>query len=148
MAAKGSAQANAAFSNQYKLEIPGLPDTFFTRVGELERMVTVAEMPDKTQQTTGQINPGEFEADQLLHHAAERAALEALLNLTATGTLGHKIVGTMHYLGSDGASVKLSVLIDGLMVKGRKLPEVNSGEDGEAVNITWTLAYDDLIFLG
>lgn len=147
MGAKGQAQALAAMSNNYKLVIPLLPEIFFTRIGELDHQVVMAEMPDKTMQTTGQSNPGEFEAEQMMHHTAERAALEAMLKLTETGTLGYKTSGILYYLGADNSTVKLPVLIDGLVVKGRKTPEVASGDDGTALTITWSFSYDNLAFV-
>lgn len=146
MPAQGKADANSAVTNSYRLEIVGLPDIFFTRVGELERKLIMVDMPDQTKQVSGQVSSGEFDADQLAHHEGERAALEALLTLSASGTLGHKTVGTMFYLRADG-TVVLSVMLDGLICMGRKLPEMNAQDDGEKVVITWSFTYDDLIFL-
>lgn len=145
MAGKGTVEANAAVTNQFRLEIPGTPDILFVRVGELERLLVLAEMPDKTMQSTGQVQPGEFEADIMAHHTAARVALDAMFELARTGAPLNKVVGTMHYLGADGASVKLSKLLDGLICKGSKLPEMQSGDDGEGVKVTYMFSYDDVI---
>ena len=147
MPAKGTAQARAAMTNQYLLEISGLIQIFFTRVGEIDSQLILTELPDKTMQTTGQVSPGEFEADQLMHHRAEVAALEAFHQLSRNGAPGGKSQAILHHLGADGISVKLSQLLPGLLIKGRKTPELNHGDDGESVKITWMFSYDDVIWL-
>ena len=147
MPAKGAIDPNAAITAQFRLEIPGAPDLVFTRVGEMETQLVMAEMPDKTMQPTGQANPGEFEADLPMHHADQRAFLEAWLILTRTGSPGHKLVGTMYYLRADGVTSVRSVLLDGLVLRGDKDPEMSAGEDGEMAVITYSFTYDDRIKL-
>lgn len=143
--AKGRAQANAAMSNQYLFELDGLPDIYFTRIGELQRMLVTTELADKTKQTTGQVQPGETELEQYVHHEAERVALEQLHQAAVDGKPGHKIDGTLHLLGADGTTVKASWLVQGVIIKGRKLPELQAKEDGEALKIVWSIDYDDVL---
>ena len=147
MPGKGKVKSRAAMTNSFRFEVDGLPDIYFVRFGELERMIVLAEMPDKTMQSTGQVNPGETEADTLLHHTADRLALEALHRLAEGGLLGNKVDGTLYFLGADGFSVKAAALIQGAIFRGRKTPELNTKEDGEAVVQTWTVSYDDVDFL-
>lgn len=144
MAAKGTAQANAAMTNQYVLEIAGAPDIFFVRVGELTSELVLAELADKTMQTTGQVNPGEFEADQYVHHDSEVLFLDALYILARTGAPLHKLGALLHLKRANGSTVR-SILIDGLICKGKKSPELSAGDDGSAVMFTWTFSYDDIL---
>lgn len=141
---KGQVEAGAAVSNNYRLEITGLPAIYFTRVGELARELVIAELADRTNVSTGEVKPGTFEADQYLHHTSERLALEALHGLASGGVLGYKSSALLHHLDAGG-NVKGSWLIQGLICTGRKLPELAAGEDGEGVKITWSFAYDDVI---
>lgn len=143
--AKGQVSADAALTNQYRLEIPGTPPIYFARVGEISRELVTTELADKTAQTTGQINVIETEADTYAHHVAERLALEALLTAATVGAPGHKIATALLFLlGADGQP-RVTYSLAGLIVKGRKTPELNSGDDGAGVLLTWMLSIDDAI---
>lgn len=143
---KGTVQAGSAVTNQFKLVLPGLPEIYFTRVGELSRELVIAEMADGTWQSTGRIKPGEVECEQYMHHLAERVAMEAWHQACATGAPGHKIAGEMFYMGADGQPVAAYILV-GVLNKGRKTPEVNVAQEGEGVQIVWMLAFDDVVQL-
>lgn len=142
--AKGDVEAGSAVSNQFTLEVVGLPAIYFTRVGELTVELAVAEMADGTWQSTGRVKPGETEADQYVHHEVERVAMEAWFTACRTGAPGHKTTALLHLCGADGNPV-VSYLLDGVINRGRKLPEHDKSGDGEGVRATWMLAFDDVV---
>lgn len=143
---KGTVQAGAAVTNKFRLVVPGLPNTYWTRFGELTAELVTTEMADGTIQSTGRIKPGEVDADQYMHHVDERVGLEAWLVQCATGAPGHKRAGELYFHGADGNPVAAYTLV-GLLNKGRKTPELNRAQDGEGVQITWMFTFDDVIAL-
>lgn len=147
MAAKGDILPGAAVTNHFRLEILGLIPIPVTRVGELVREIVFAEMPDQTKQTTGQVKPGDSDFDVPAHHDAAVAALGGLITASATGLLGHKSAATLFILGADNSTVKRTILIDGFALMGVKTPELNAGDDGEMVALTYTFSYDGLVLL-
>ena len=146
MPAEGTVEPGAAVTNKFKLEIQGVQDTYWTRMGELTSELVTAEMDDGTVQTTGRLKPGESDGDQYMHHASERLALEVLYRACQTGAPGHKRPATLTFLGADGQPV-MGMLILGFLLKGRKTPELASGSDGEGVKITWMFSHDRLVIL-
>lgn len=147
MAAKGTIEAGAAVTNHFRFEIFGIVPIPVTRIGELTREIVMAEMPDQTMQTTGQVKPGDSDFDVPAHHDAAVAGLNALMALNANGVVLGKVPATLYILGADNTSVKRSVLLDGFAITGLKTPELNSGDDGEMVAFTYSFSYDNLVFL-
>lgn len=145
MPAKGTVSADAALSNQFKLEITGLPAIVFTRVGDISSELVTTTMADQTVQTTGQVKPAEFEVDHYVHHTAERVAMEAWFLACASGATGHKLPGFLYLLGADGSTIKATYMLDGVICKGRKLPEHDAMGDGEGVRLTWTCSVDSVL---
>lgn len=141
---KGSVQPGGAMSNQFRLVVPGFPEIYFTRIGELSAELVKAEMADGTWQSTGKVKPGETEVDQYLHHDGERAAMEAWWTACQAGAPGHKLDCELYFQGSDGQP-RASYLLDGVIVTSRKTPELNRAQDGEGVLLTWGLAFDAVI---
>ena len=145
MPARGTVEADAALSNQYRLEITGLPAIVFTRVGDISTELVTTTMADQTVQTTGQVKASEFEVDHYLHHQAERVAMEAWFLACSSGATGHKLPAFLYLLGADGLTIKATYMLDGVICKGRKLPELDGMGDGEGVRLTWTCSADAVI---
>lgn len=145
--AKGQVAANAAMSNNFRLEIAGLPPIYFARVGEISREIKVAELADMTAQSTGQVAPITLEADQYLHHNVEVIALETLHRAAEAGAPGYKVAtGLLYFLDTAGNVVR-SYLLSGLWIMSRKTPELNAGDDGTGVLITWGFSADDAVMI-
>ena len=144
MAAKGTVEEGAAVTNQYRLEIDGMPEIFFTSVGELSRELQIANMADDTNQSTGRVLTGETDVAQYVHHDAERVAMEAWMQAAVDGAPGYKRDGEIHLLEASGQIVA-SYELQGLICRMRKTPALAQGEDGSGVVLTWTLAYDDVL---
>lgn len=142
--AKGTIEPGAALSNSFRLEVPILGTIYFTKVGALEQELKTATMADTTAQVTGKVDPVETEVEQYAHHDAEVAALEAWYAACKVGAPGHKQIGTLYLLGSDGNPVR-SFLLDGILCKGRTIPELDAAGDGEGVRFTWKLVVDNVI---
>jgi hypothetical protein len=145
--AKGTVEPGAALSNSFRLEIPILGTVYFTKVGALEQELKTAVLPDSTAQTTGKVDPVEFDAEQMAHHGTEILALEAWFAACKVGAPLHKQIGTLHMLGADGEPVR-SYLLDGLILKGRTIPELDASGDGEGVRFGWKLVVDNVVPLG
>lgn len=143
MPPKGSIQPDSAMTNLFRLKVNGLEITA-TRVGGWDRMLTIATLPDQTQQSTGQINPiDSIEVDVPAHHDAENLFLEGLFTASITGAI-YKGLVQVDSLSSSGA-VKRSVSWIGAFVRGKKEPERDSGSDGEGLVTTWVFACDDVV---
>lgn len=145
MASKGRVEAGSAMTNQYKLEVPGAPDIFFTRVGEIESELVLADMADRTRQTTGAVNASEVEVEQYIHHATERVFMESWFALCCVGAPLHKLTGLLFLFAADGTTVKASYLLDGMILKKRGTPELAAGDDGAGGKLKWTISIDMLI---
>lgn len=141
---KGQVEDGAAVTNQYELEIDGMPPIYFTAVGELSRELQVAAMDDDTNQSTGRVTTGETTADQYVHHEDERIAMEAWHQACVDGAPGYKRGGQLNLKRAD-QGVVASYEITGMICRIRKLPQLATGEDGQGVKITWTIAYDDVL---
>ena len=141
--AKGTVEEGAALSNSFRLEIPILGTIYFTKLGSLGQELKTTTLADSTAQTTGKVDPVETDAEQYGHHDSEIAALEAWYLACQTGAPGHKQIGTLHLLGADGEPVR-SYLLDGVICKGRTIPELDASADGEAVAFSWKMVIDNV----
>ena len=139
----GTVAPGAALANAFRLEVPILGTVVFVRMGAIEQSLTTVTMADQTVQTTGKVEPVETEAEQYAHHGAEVLALEAWYAACKAGTPGHKTAGVLHMLGADGNPVR-SFLLDGILCKGRTIPEHDSAGDGEGQRFTWKFAIDTI----
>lgn len=141
---KGTVEEGAALSNSFRLEVPVLGTVYFTKVGQLEQELKTTTLPDSTAQTTGKVDPVETEVQQMAHHDSEIVALEVWYAACKVGAPAHKQVGTLHLLGADGQPVR-SFLLDGMICKGRTIPELDASGDGEGLQFTWKLVVDNVI---
>lgn len=144
---KGTVEDGAALSNSFRLEVPVLGTIYFTKVGQLEQELKTTTLPDSTAQVTGKTDPIETEVDQMAHHDGEIVALEAWYAACKAGAPGHKQIGTLHLLGADGEPVR-SFLLEGMICKGRTIPELDASAEGEGVQFTWKLSIDNVVPLG
>lgn len=139
--AKGSVEQGSAMTNLFRLEIDGLPDTLWTSMGGLERKITMTQMPDGTWQSTGFVPGIQIEATQLCHHEVERLALQLALKQTEVGDPLSLRAGMLTLIGNDGAVVWTVGLV--FKVSGLMTPDLELGDGGEPVELTWELSIDD-----
>ena len=144
MLPKGTVAPDAALANAFRLDIAVLGSVTFTRVGALEQTLTTITMADQTAQTTGKVEPVETEVDQYAHHGAEYLLLEVWFAACKAGAPLHKTSGVLHMLGANGSPVR-SFLLDGIICKGRTIPEHDAAGDGEGQRFTWKLVIDNVI---
>lgn len=144
MMPKGTVRPGAALANAFELAIPLIGSVTFTRIGALEQNLTTVVMADQTAQTTGKVEPVETEVEQYAHHGSEVLALDAWYAACKAGTPGHKTQAVLHMRGADNAPVK-SFLLDGVLCKGRTIPEHDAAGDGEGQRFTWKLIIDNVI---
>jgi hypothetical protein len=142
MAAKGTVEAGAAMTNQYKLQLDGMPDTFYTKIGAIDSELVLAEMADQTRQSTGQVKPVDVDVEQYVHHTAELVALEGRFAACIASAPGHKADGMCSLLGGDGKTVVASWLWTGVIIKKRGTPELAAGDDGQGARMKWTFSID------
>jgi len=141
---KGTVEPGAALSNSFRFDVPILGSVYFTKIGALSQELKTTTLADSTAQVTGKVDPVETEVEQYAHHDAEIVALEAWYAACKVGAPLHKQIGTLHLLGADGQPVR-SFLLDGVICKGRQIPELDAKGDGEGVAFTWKLVVDNVI---
>lgn len=141
---QGDVQAKGAMTNQFAFKVSGLVPMYFVRVGEITTELVVAEMSDGTWQSTGKIKPGELEVEQYIHHTEERLAMEAWFADCIVGGPLHKIPATVEFRGADNQPRAIYAL-DGVIVKGRKTPELDQSAEGTGAKMTWMLAVDNVV---
>ncbi len=144
MPSKGDVEEGSAIASQFELSIPGMPNIFWTRIGEVTVELIMSEQADQTWQTTGVTKPSETDADQYVHHEAEWLAMQAWFVACQTGAPLHKKVGTMHLNGADGQPVR-SMRWQGITLSGWKVPELDAGGDGASVRATWMMKIDAVL---
>lgn len=149
---KGQVKAGAPKSNKFRLTfvdpngIPS-PPIYITRIGEESREVVLADMPDFTRQSTGQVKAIDTEIDVVGNDDVAIAYLEGRLLATESGAVGHKTAALVALL-DEGENVRRTHEWSGVIVKGRKRPELSVGpSDGTAVVYTYMLSLDDSVLL-
>lgn len=140
---KGTLEPGSAVSNLYELKLDGLIPIRFTSVGSISQSTKQAKLPDQTWVSTGQKEPIEIDVKWMVHHATERAAMNAWFRETEAGTLTSKKRGTLKLLNGSGGTICAFQII-GASCSGWTLPDLAAGEDGSAVEMTSKLAIDDV----
>lgn len=146
MPAKGTYDPGAAIASRFRLEVIGLPPINFSRVGEITRTLLTVDLPDRTRQTSGEVEAGELEVDMLLHQRVEHLAMSAWFADNISGGLTGKKPGILYFLRADGTVVR-ALALQGLQPTAEKTPELDAGGDPSAIMCTWTLSYDDVTWL-
>ena len=141
---KGTVKEGAALKNSFRLEIPLLGTIHFIKASQQEQTLTTTTLADQTVQTTGKVEPVEVDLESYAHHETEINNLELWFAACKSGSPGHKQIGTFHIMGADGQPVR-SYIWDGVILKGRTIPELDAGGDGEAVAYSWKMAVDNII---
>jgi hypothetical protein len=141
---KGAVQPNAAMTNSYLLIVLGLPDTVWKSIGALKEELITATMADQTVQSTAVTKAVSTEGETYAHHTAEIIALEAWWLMCKTGAPLHKRAATVHLRDGAGTVVR-SYLLDGMMITGRELPQLDAGGEGSGALIKWSLSIDAVI---
>lgn len=143
MSLQGRVAANHVPVNNFELVVQALDQSiFFVEISGIELETQAVDLPDRTTASGGNFLPQEWTAKTMLHHSAERAALEAWLAegqdpvdpaYKKTATLIHKtIAGT-----TNG-----KYLLTGMWVMKEKLPDLDRANDGEPGMIEWTFKTD------
>jgi len=139
---KGTVEAGAAVTSQYTLSLPLIGDINATEIGAIKREVELADMPDRTRQSTGNEKPIDTTIKTLIHHTEEMLAMEALYLATRTGTAGYKVEGTTLSLnGADEVKVRGYLLL-GFIIHGMEIPDLKAGDQGSPVEVTWSVSLD------
>lgn len=130
--------------NRYELLVLGAPPLVFHEVSGMESETPWVDLPDRTQATGGEEAVGEFTAMQPMHHAVERAYMEAWLQegrdpVSPT----YKKVATMIWTNIHG-NVQAVWSLVGLGVSKRVLPDAEMSNDGEMASIEWTFKHDSI----
>lgn len=139
---QGVVEPGAAITAQFKLEVPGVPTLAVAKVGAVGLEQVLAEMHDRSMQPTGIVKSGETDMEHAAHHASERVAMFAWWNGVRSGAADAKRDVTLHFLGAD-QQPRMTLLLQGAMLKKFEASELDSKSDGEEVMLKWTLAYDD-----
>ncbi|MHA1572425.1 MAG: hypothetical protein ACTSX8_00370 [Alphaproteobacteria bacterium] len=139
---KGTIQPGHVGKNRYELTVVGAPTLVFHEVAGLTSETPTVELPDRTQASGGEEAPGELTVMQPMHHATERAYMEAwLLAGRDPVAPGYKRDATMVWKNIHGVVTATWSLV-GLFVSQRVTPDGEMANDGEMADIEWTLKYD------
>jgi hypothetical protein len=148
MGVKFAIQPDIIPVNNYSLIVNGLQPITFLSVGALEKELEKANLPDRTQQSTGRTKEGETEVSVPVHHLIEVEQMEAWFRegkdpISPT----YKKTGTLKmYSGSRMISKTLTVI--GAFVSKGGTPDVEMGDDGEMAVMKYTICWDDILGLG
>lgn len=130
--------------NRYELLVLGAPPLVFHEVSGMESETPWIELPDRTQASGGEEGVGEFTVMQPMHHAVERAYMEAWLRAGRDPVLPeYKKVATMIWTNIHGDVAAVWSLV-GLAVSKRATPDAEMANDGEMAAIEWTFKYDSM----
>jgi hypothetical protein len=132
-------------ANKYIFSVSGLPPITFTSVGSLANELDVVDLPDRTQASGGRTKAGECEVKVPSHHVVEVAACDSWVDEAKDPVSPtYKKVGTMTFQSGTGLKVRTKTLIGCFLSKG-ELPEAEMNNEGEMVEDTYTLKWDDLL---
>lgn len=144
MPAKGTINADHIPKNKYALHIvPGITITVLGVSGIEEELETVV-LPDRTNASGGNTKSGEFTIRTMLHHTIEQIFLEEWFKECQDPVLPlYKRQGTLVMSSISGEHFR-SFSMTGLFLSKRSLPDLEMTNEGEAVEVTWTVKYDDV----
>jgi len=142
---QGSVQPDHVPVNNFELVVQGLTTPiFFVEVSGIEYEVQAVDLPDRTKASGGNAVPQEWTAKTMLHHAVERAALEAwLLEGQDPVQASYKKTATLIHKTLSGAQ-NGKYLLSGVWIMKKKLPDLNRADEGNAGMIEWTISSDKI----
>ena len=149
MALQGSISANHVPVNQFTLTVNGIGGGtyFFTEISGIEKEVQAVDLPDRTKASGGNSLPQEFTGKTPLHHTAERAKLETWFKEgQCPVSAGYKKTATLIHKALDGTN-QGKYTISGLWIMKRKLPDLDTTNDGEMAVIEWSFSSDNIVEL-
>lgn len=141
---KGALSPDHMPQNKWRLTVRGLPPLLFVQVNGLEEEMDRVELPDRTAATGGRSKPFEFTVMQPMHHTAEVDAME---NWYQQGkdrvSLEYKKPGIITFESLSGIN-RRSYTLTGLWVSKRSPSDLDMDNDGDEVEIEWTLSCDEM----
>ena len=142
---KGDIQPDHIPVNKFQLIVVGLPPIHFTQLSGIEEELDVTDLPDRTKATGGNTQPVEFTAMTPLHHTVERAALEAWFQegQDPVSPTYQKAASLIHSSIGGGSLATFSLI--GLFISKRKLPDLDTANEGEMAVVEWTFNANDLL---
>ena len=141
---KGVIQPNHVPKNNYDLLIIGLPEIVFTEIGDIEEVIDVVDLPDRTRASGGTKQPGDFSVIVPSHHDVDIAAMEAFfLEAQEPVAPTYKKAGVYSKKALDGTNVRQYALV-GLFCSMRTLTTVNLENEGEMDAVEYLLNFDDI----
>jgi len=144
MALRGQLAPNHVPVNQFTLTVTGTGGGtfFFTELSGIETELQSIDLPDRTKASGGNVLPQEFTGKTPLHHAATRAAMESWFKEgQCPVTAGYKKSATLIHKAIDG-TVQGKYTISGMWIMKRKLPDLDTTNDGEMAVIEWSFSSD------
>ena len=142
---KGEVLPDHIRANKYLLVVVGLPPITFVAIDGIEEVLTTVNMPDRTVRSGGVTDPIEFNADTLMHHKVEQAALEAWYESAQDPIVSptYQKNGVLSYLSGsliNGAAF----MIKNMFPRRRRTGDVSKEDEGREVRVTWSFAADSM----
>jgi hypothetical protein len=139
---KGEIQPGHVGQNRFELLVLGAPKLVFVEMSEIESETPWVVLPDRTQASGGEEEPGEFTVQHPMHHKIERAFMEAWLQEGRDPVSpGYKKVATAIWYDIHG-NVAGAWALTGLGVSKRSLPSGEKANEGEMATVEWTFKFD------
>lgn len=143
MGLKGKIQDNHIPLNKFELVVAGLPTLVLVTTDDIEEMLNVVEMPDRTFRSGGQTGPVEFTGTIPMHHDVQVAALEAWYKQGQDPVQdGYLKAGSMVFYRNDGTPRPFELV--NLWVAGRTVPGGDMANDGEPAMLTFAFRADEI----
>ena len=142
--AKGVIHADHISKNKYELIIVPAPSILIAGISGIEEELETVVLPDRTNVSGGNTKPGEFTMRTFLHHTVEQIFLEEWFKECQDPVLPlYKRQGTLLLSSISGENIRSFSMI-GLFLSKRSLPDLEMSNEGEAVEVTWTVKYDEI----
>lgn len=131
-------------THNVSLQIDGVPRLRPISVSNLESMLEVSTMPDRTNISSGETKPGTFTVGIMAHHKEEVDALIAMRAAAQGAADGYKVSGTLTERSISTARQR-AVSIIGLWCVGFTIPQHQMADEGTPAVWEFEFSYDDLI---
>lgn len=141
---KGSINTDHIPKNLYELIIIPMPSIHIVGISGIEEELETVVLPDRTNVTGGNTKPGEFTMRTILHHGVEQLLLEEWFKEAQDPPLPfYKRDGTLIMSSISGGNSR-SFSLTGMFLSKRSLPDLEMANEGDMVEVTWTVKYDEI----
>jgi len=146
MGMKGQIKSGHMPANKAKIQFVGLPPITAINHSELDSMLEVVDLPDRTRASGGQKKPVDFDFDVPMHHKEEQAALEKWhLDCQDPVAPDYKKTGVLIFPSIMRGITAKTYSLSGSINKGPVIPAGDKTNEGEEAVVKWRISIDDVV---